>query len=96
MNSTVRVNVQGKELIGHMRTISEGGLSFEANTMLEKGGIVTMSIQSPDGNESVQVQGHIVWSEKNKAYGVQFDEAKETTLSSIRQWTQRLVRVANY
>jgi hypothetical protein len=96
MNSTVRVNVQGRELIGHMRTISEGGLSFEANTMLEKGGIVTMNIQSPDGNETVQVQGHIVWSEENKAYGVQFDEARETTLSAIRSWTQRLVKVASY
>ncbi len=96
MNSTVRVNVSGRELIGHMRTISEGGLSFEANTMLEKGGVVTMQIQSPDGKETVSVQGHIVWSEENKSYGVQFDEARESTVSRIRNWTQRLVRVANY
>lgn len=96
MSSAIRLNVEGRELIGHMRTISEGGLSFEANTMLEKGGIVSIQIQSPDGKESVQVNGHIVWSEQNKAYGVQFDEAKDTVLSSIRGWTQRLVRVANY
>ncbi len=96
MNSAIRLNVDGRELVGHMRTISEGGLSFEANTMLEKGGILTMSIQSPDGKESVQVQGHIVWSEENKSYGVQFDHAREGVLSSIRGWTQKLVRVANY
>ncbi len=96
MSSAIRLNVEGRELIGHMRTISEGGLSFEANTLLEKGGIVSIQIQSPDGKESVQVDGHIVWSEQNKAYGVQFDEAKDTALSSIRGWTQRLVRVANY
>ncbi|MEZ0391302.1 MAG: S8 family serine peptidase [Pseudobdellovibrionaceae bacterium] len=96
MNSAIRLNVDGRELIGHMRTISEGGLSFEANTLLEKGGILTMQIQSPDGIEQVQVQGHIVWSEKNKAYGVQFDQARDNVLSSIRQWTQKLVKVANY
>lgn len=96
MNSAIRMNVDGRELVGHMRTISEGGLSFEANTMLEKGGILTMQIQSPDGKEMVQVQGHIVWSEQNKAYGVQFDQARETVLSSIRQWTQKLVKVASY
>lgn len=96
MNSAIRMNVDGRELIGHMRTISEGGLSFEANTLLEKGGILTMQIQSPDGREMVQVQGHIVWCEKNKAYGVQFDEAKDSVLDSIRQWTQKLVKVASY
>jgi subtilisin family serine protease len=96
MNSAIRLNVDGRELVGHMRTISEGGLSFEANTMLEKGGILTMSIQSPDGKESVQVEGHIVWSEENKSYGVQFDQARDGVLSSIRGWTRKLVRVANY
>jgi len=96
MNSAIRVSVDGRELIGHMRTISEGGLSFEANTMLEKGGILTMQIQSPDGNDTVQVQGHIVWSEENKSYGVQFDQARDGVRSLIRDWTQRLVRVANY
>lgn len=94
MNSSIRVNVGGRELIGHMRTISEGGLSFEANTMLEKGGVLTMQIQSPDGHETIQVQGHVVWCEQNKAYGVQFDEAKENALSSIRAWSQRLVRAS--
>lgn len=96
MNSAIRLNVEGRELIGHMRTISEGGLSFEANTLLEKGGIITMQIQSPDGKEQISVQGHIVWCEKNKAYGVQFDHARDTVLSSIRLWTQKLVKVANY
>jgi hypothetical protein len=96
MNSAVRMNVQGRELIGHMRTISEGGLSFEAETLLEKGGLVSMQIQSPDGKEIVHVQGRIVWSEENKAYGVQFDQARDSVLSSIRAWTQKLARVSNH
>jgi hypothetical protein len=96
MNSAIRVNVEGRELVGHMRTISEGGLSFEANTMIEKGGILTMQIQSPDGKDSIQVQGHVVWSEENKSYGVQFDQARDGVRSLIRDWTQRLVRVADF
>lgn len=92
MASDIQLKVGGRDLIGHMKTISEGGLSFNADTLLEKGGILNIQIQSPDGKESVQVQGHIVWCEKNQAYGVQFDEAKEGVRSLIRQWTQKLVR----
>lgn len=94
MNSDIQLKVGGRELVGHMKTISEGGLSFCAEEMLDKGGIVNIQIQSPDGRESVQVQGHIVWCEKSKAYGVQFDEAREGVLSSIRQWTMNLVRAS--
>lgn len=93
MNSDIKLNVGGRELTGHMKTISEGGLSFCAETMLEKGGIVTIQITSPDGAENIQVQGHIVWSEKNQAYGVQFDEAKQGVIASIRRWTANMMRV---
>jgi hypothetical protein len=49
MNSEVRVMVGDRELIGNIATIGAGGVSFNADAMLEKGGIVTMSIQAPDG-----------------------------------------------
>jgi Tfp pilus assembly protein PilZ len=71
-----------------MSTISEGGLSFAADALLEKGGVVTIQIQSPDGKETLEVAGRIVWSEQNKAYGVQFDEAKD----AIRGWTAGLAK----
>jgi subtilisin family serine protease len=92
MNSDIKVMVGGRELTAHLNTISEGGLSFNADALIERGGLLTMNIASPDGGEVVQVQGHVVWSESNKAYGVQFDEAKESVLSSIRAWTVRLVK----
>lgn len=92
MNSEVRVKVGERELIGSMNTISEGGLSFNADEALEKGGIVTLKIASPDGHELIEVQGAIVWSEANQAYGVQFANAREGTLAMIRDWTQGLVK----
>lgn len=92
MNSDIVVKVGGRELTAHLKTISEGGLSFNADELIDRGGMLTMNIQSPDGREVVQVQGHVVWSEENKAYGVQFDQAKESVLSSIRAWTIRLVK----
>lgn len=92
MNSEIQLKVGSRELTGQMKTISEGGLSFNADSMLEKGGIVTMTITSPDGREQVQVQGQIVWSEQNSAYGVQFDHAKEGVLASIRNWTGQLLK----
>ncbi len=92
MESQIRVSVGDRELVGAVRTISEGGLSFSADEALEKGGIVTMRIQSPDGHETIEVQGQVVWSEANQAYGVQFENARQGTLAMIRDWTNGLIK----
>ncbi|KYG70266.1 serine protease [Bdellovibrio bacteriovorus] len=92
MSSEIRVMVGDRELVGNVNTISEGGLSFNADAALDKGGIVTMRIQSPDGHEVIEVQGQVVWSEKNQAYGVQFANAKQGTLAMIRDWTSGLIK----
>jgi Tfp pilus assembly protein PilZ len=73
-----------------MKTISAGGLSFKADTLLEKGGTVTLQIASPDGQENLEVQGRIVWSEENQAYGVQFAEEK----SEIKEWSKQLSKAS--
>lgn len=92
MSSEVRVQVGERELVGSVNTISEGGLSFDADAALEKGGIVTMRIQSPDGHEVIEVQGQVVWCEQNKSYGVQFANARQGTLAMIRDWTSGLLK----
>lgn len=92
MSSEVRVTMGDRELVGAVNTISEGGLSFDATEALEKGGIVTMRIQSPDGREVIEVQGQVVWSEKSQSYGVQFSNAKQGTLAMIRDWTNGLMK----
>lgn len=92
MSSDIKVNVGGRELVGQMKTISAGGLSFQADALLERGGVVTIQIASPDGQEQVQVEGRIVWNEQNHAYGVQFQNAKETVRDRITSWTSKLVR----
>lgn len=93
MQSEIRVNVGNRELVGSVNTISEGGLSFNVDEAIEKGGIVTMQIASPDGSEVIQVQGRVVWNEANQAYGVQFDNARSGALAMIRDWTSSLVKV---
>lgn len=92
MSSEIRVSVGNRELVGSVNTISEGGLSFNTDQALEKGGIVTMRIQSPDGHEVIEVQGQVVWNEANQAYGVQFANAKQGTLAMIRDWTSGLMK----
>jgi hypothetical protein len=92
MNSDIKVMVGGRELKGEMQTISLGGLSFNADEALEKGGILSMKITSPDGKEMVEVQGKIVWSEENHAYGVQFAQPPIRILDKINMWTRQLVR----
>lgn len=92
MNSFVKLSVGGRELMGQVNTVSVGGISFDADEMLEKGGAVQMQILGPDGKQTIQVDGRIVWNEENKKYGVQFSETKETVKSVIEGWTQKLVK----
>jgi subtilisin family serine protease len=93
MNSEVRVMVGDKELVGSVSTIGAGGVSFNADAMLEKGGIVTMSIQAPDGSETLEVSGRIVWSAENHSYGVEFSQQSQTVASMISKWTKGLMKV---
>jgi subtilisin family serine protease len=91
MKSDIKVNIGGRELVAQMNTISMGGLSFNVDEMLEKGGSLTMKIKGPDGAE-LEVEGKVVWSEANQSYGVQFSEAKQGLVQTIESWTTQLVK----
>jgi subtilisin family serine protease len=88
LNSEIRVKMGDREIVGSMRSISLGGVSFSTDQALENGGIVTMQIASPDGREKIEVQGQIVWNSSNQAYGVKFANARKGTLAMIHQWVQ--------
>ena len=75
-----------------MESISLGGAQVNTQELIENGGIIEMKISSPDGKEQIEVQGKVVWSESQKSYGIQFSNTKESTLSSIAQWTQGLLK----
>lgn len=90
INSGVRVQVGEKELVGSVSTISLGGVQLNTEELLENGGVVTMTIQSPTGEEQIQVKGQIVWREEKKAYGVAFQDAPISALDRISLWTQGL------
>ncbi len=90
MDSEVRINVGGKQLVGNMSSISLGGARIDTDALLEKGGVVTLNIASPEGDQQVEVQGRIVWSEDKKAYGVQFCETGDDAAAAIGLWTKKL------
>lgn len=93
MDSEVRISVDGKQLIGNMSSISLGGARIDTDALLEKGGIVTLNIASPEGDQQIQVQGRVVWSEEKKAYGVQFCEAGDDAVAAIGGWTKKLSKI---
>ena len=92
--SEVRINVGDKELVGSVSSISLGGARINTSALLQDGGMVTLTIESPDGLERVEVGGRVVWSEANKAYGVAFSGASESVLTRISQWTKALQRAS--
>ncbi len=93
MDSEVRIDVDGRQLIGQMSSISLGGARIDTDALLENGGIVTLSIESPDGAQQIQVQGRVVWSEEKKAYGVQFCDARDEAVAAIGGWTKKLSKI---
>lgn len=90
LDSDIKINVGGREMVAQMKSLSAGGVAIEVETLLEKGGIVSLQIQSPDGTQMVEVQGQVVWSEANQAYGVQFSNTQD----EVAQWFQKTVRGA--
>lgn len=92
MSSDIVIKSGGRELVGTLKTISMGGLSFNVDEALERGGSVTMKVTGPDGKEAIEVEGRIVWSERNESYGVQFAGVKESARSAMFSWMKGLVR----
>ncbi len=90
MDSEVRISVGDKQLVGNMSSISLGGARIDTDALLEKGGVVTLNIASPEGDQQVEVQGQVVWSEEKKAYGVKFCETGEDAAATIGLWTKKL------
>jgi subtilisin family serine protease len=90
VNSDIRINLGGREVVGQMKTLSMGGLSFAAEDLIEKGSLVTMKIENPAGGGEIEVQGRIVWSEDKKSYGVQFQGATQFVTEKIVSWTRAL------
>jgi subtilisin family serine protease len=89
VSSGITVRFGDREIVGQMKTISEGGLCFSAEDLIEKGSLVTMKISNPSGGEDVEVQGRIVWSEEKKAYGVQFQQASQSIAARVLKWNTK-------
>ncbi|MES3037643.1 MAG: S8 family serine peptidase [Bdellovibrionota bacterium] len=94
MESSVTIQCGDQTIVGNMKTISMGGVSFDAKQALEKGGQVTMRIENPGGGEPIEVAGHIVWSSKDQSYGVQFSQVESGIQNTINKWTQKLSKAA--
>jgi len=94
INSDVRISVGDRELIGSVSSLSLGGAQVNTTALLQDGGLITLTISSPTGDEKVEVAGRVVWSAANKAYGVAFDQAPQSVLSRISDWTRHLKRAA--
>ena len=91
IESAVTISMGDRELTGHVRSISLGGVGIDADALIENGGVVHMVIRSPDGKHQVEVDGHVVSSQDQKKYGVQFGKVHETVLNEISRWTRNLI-----
>ncbi|MDC0980225.1 S8 family serine peptidase [Bdellovibrionales bacterium] len=90
VNTEVKVSVDGRDLIGSVSSISLGGAQVNMDSMLQDGGVVNMSISTPNGKEQIEIEGHVVWREDAKSYGVQFEEDQDEALGKISRWTSAL------
>jgi Subtilase family/PilZ domain len=93
IDTQVKVQFGDRELVGSISCISLGGVQLNTDALIDQGSIVSMAIRSPDGSAQVEVEGRIVWSEKQKAYGVQFAETTANVREQINAWTTGLQKV---
>jgi subtilisin family serine protease/Tfp pilus assembly protein PilZ len=93
-DSQVQVKLGERELVASISTISQGGVQLNTDAMIEQGGIVSMVIRSPDGKDQISVEGRVVWSEAQKAYGVQFAQTSQTIRERISLWTKALAKAS--
>jgi hypothetical protein len=93
MDSQLTFKVGDQNLVGAVKTISMGGSEINTEALLNNGSIITMTIASPDGKEKIEVQGHVVWSQDQKRYGVAFDNASDSIKAQIGQWQKALSKV---
>ena len=94
IDSDVRISVGDRELVGSVSSISLGGACVNTSALLQDGGLVTLTIAAPGGNDKVEVSGRVVWSEANKSYGVAFAQAPQSVLSRIADWTKGLQKAS--
>ncbi len=94
VESDVKIKIGNKELVGSVSSISLGGVQINTDALLENGGIVKMSISTPDGKEQIQVAGKVVWSQEKESYGLQFSEPNSKALNKISNWVSGLKKSA--
>lgn len=94
INSAVSFRIGNQELSGSVHSISMGGSDLNTDALLRDGSVIKMMISSPDGKSQIEVQGHVVWSEQNKRYGVAFDGIGEALKNQIGMWTKGLPKVS--
>ena len=87
VNSEMKLKIGDQELAGAVKTISMGGSEINTEALLREGSIITMTISSPDGREKIEVQGHVVWSQSQKRYGVAFKDLSDAVKTQIAGWT---------
>lgn len=92
LNSNLVIKAGEREIVASLKTISVGGLSFNLDEALERGGSLQMKVLGPDGETAIEVEGRIVWNERNQAYGVAFESVREQARSAILSWSRGLTK----
>ncbi|MGE3974519.1 MAG: S8 family serine peptidase [Bdellovibrionales bacterium] len=90
IESSMKMKVGDKVFEGTVDTISLGGAAINVAAALESGSLLTLTIASSDGKESVTVQGKVVWKAESESYGVSFAHLDEKVQSTIQSWTAGL------
>lgn len=93
IRSNVTIHAGESDINAQITCISLGGARIATNAHLEKGGLIDLHIQSPDGQQSVDVTGEIVWAEDQQSYGVSFTHLGEQVRETISMWQQSLVKL---
>ncbi len=90
LGSAIQIHSGERAYLGSVGTISLGGLSFSSDAVLKLGHPLELNVMSPNGNDTFNVKGQVVWMSNDNSYGVKFCEMAEDTVNKISEWTKDL------
>ena len=75
VETNIKIKMDDNDFLGSVKTISLGGLQVHTDSLLEKGAIITMTVNYLKEKKPIKIRGHVVWRREKNAYGVQFTRA---------------------
>ena len=96
INCNLRSDIGTKDTEFLMSNLSKGGCFIKSDLFIPDGETVRLTIELPDCDGTLAVEGEVIWSMKEdgkqKGFGIQFTNISTEDKQSLKEYIEQLVR----